>query len=571
MKKLFISFVFALILGAVLAISASAYTFYYDGVKYNTDRTPADEVYIDGNQDRVGAIVDIPEQVYDEDNDKWFTVTHLYASAFKENQTIEIVKIPKTVKVIFDDVGGSGVFRGSNNLKEVIFKDPDESELERIPGWTFYQCPALTTVVLPNSVEIIEAAAFKECTSLCTDGKGFHLPDNLKTLGSNTGSGNGVFDHCTNLFFDSDILPLGLTTFVGEEFKHCKNLNETLVLTADNPQIGNAYLFGGDFTNFKNFVFLGKFDGDFKFAGFHNDNKSHTNIYFAQVTPEQAAQFPSPRTERIGIVYYCSAGLKGPKEGWYTKTADLQQMEDSDHLIGETVTQQVTCTQDGGTFTYSLCCEKVLSSNITEKAWGHNHVLHVEFEKGFDAEGLKYKKCENCGEEIEKAILEAIFIASGYSVAEDGSAAIIGGYEICLASLDLYEKANGTLEYGILFVNADSIKNDEKTISFVDGIIDVTGDKVKAIQVRTVNDKDDSEEENRYDRFNFKVKGFEKNESSKDIQLVISMYVLAGENLSFIQEAESEVYTEVTVTETTSGITLKALTLNSSYEANQKQ
>ena len=126
------------------------------------------------------------------------SVETIEAAAFKECSSLTSIDIPESVETI-----GSAAFSGCSNLATVTFEK--ESQLKTIGGGysepnyygVFSDCTALTSIEIPASVETIEAAAFKGCSSLAT--VTFEKGSQLKTIGGGGSSYYGAFGQLKNL------------------------------------------------------------------------------------------------------------------------------------------------------------------------------------------------------------------------------------------------------------------------------------------------------------------------------------------------------------------------------------
>ena len=115
-------------------------------------------------------------------------------SAFEQCASLISIDIPANVETI-----GTAVFWGCSSLATVTFENG--SQLKTIGGGSyssgaFSDCTALTSIEIPASVETIEAAAFKGCSSLAT--VTFENGSQLKTIGGGSYS-SGAFSDCTAL------------------------------------------------------------------------------------------------------------------------------------------------------------------------------------------------------------------------------------------------------------------------------------------------------------------------------------------------------------------------------------
>ena len=140
-----------------------------------------------------------------------------YYGAFSDCTALTSIEIPASVETI-----GASAFKGCSKLATVTFEK--ESQLKTIGGGSyssgaFSDCTALTSIEIPASVETIEAAAFKGCSSLAT--VTFENGSQLKTIGGGS-SYYGAFSYCTAL--TSIEIPASVETIEASAFKGCSSL-----------------------------------------------------------------------------------------------------------------------------------------------------------------------------------------------------------------------------------------------------------------------------------------------------------------------------------------------------------
>ena len=140
-----------------------------------------------------------------------------YSGAFSDCTALTSIEIPASVETI-----EAAAFKGCSSLATVTFENG--SQLKTIGGGSyssgaFSDCTALTSIEIPASVETIEAAAFKGCSSLAT--VTFENGSQLKTIGGGSYS-SGAFSDCTAL--TSIEIPASVETIEASAFKGCSSL-----------------------------------------------------------------------------------------------------------------------------------------------------------------------------------------------------------------------------------------------------------------------------------------------------------------------------------------------------------
>ena len=149
-----------------------------------------------------------------------------YYGAFLDCTALTSIEIPASVETI-----EAAAFKGCSSLATVTFEKG--SQLKTIGGGyysssysyyygAFLDCTALTSIEIPASVETIEATAFKGCSSLAT--VTFEKGSQLKTIGGGYYYHYyyGVFSDCTAL--KSIEIPASVETIEATAFKGCSSL-----------------------------------------------------------------------------------------------------------------------------------------------------------------------------------------------------------------------------------------------------------------------------------------------------------------------------------------------------------
>ena len=193
-------------------------------------------------------------------------ITALPTQAFYKSTNVEHLILPKTLTTIGKEMFyrsklksvvipasvetiEAGAFMGCSSLATVTFEKG--SQLKTIGGGyssyypnyygAFLDCTALTSIEIPASVETIEAAAFMRCSKLAT--VTFEKGSQLKTIGGDYSSYYyGVFSDCTAL--KSIEIPASVETIEAAAFKGCSSLaTVTFEKGSQLKTIGGGYYY----------------------------------------------------------------------------------------------------------------------------------------------------------------------------------------------------------------------------------------------------------------------------------------------------------------------------------------
>ena len=143
--------------------------------------------------------------------------------AYNECTSLTSIEIPASVETI-----GNSAFYGCSSLATVTFEKGsrlktigDEPPINNGFYGAFNNCTSLTSIEIPASVEKIPGGAFCGCTSLTT--VTFEKDSQLRTIGGYTFNGDhGAFSDCTAL--TSIVIPASVEKIEQVAFKNCRSL-----------------------------------------------------------------------------------------------------------------------------------------------------------------------------------------------------------------------------------------------------------------------------------------------------------------------------------------------------------
>lgn len=196
------------------------------------------------------------------------SLTYMYYGAFENCVSLTSIEIPKSLQEanVYSGSSGYGPFRGCSNLSTVTFEDGATEVAEGL----FESCPGLTSIVIPDTVTVIESNAFASSAlkkvvigssvtsieSYAFYGTGItevEIPDSVTEIGASAMNctslesvtlpaslaslGTYVFGNCEKL--QSISLPDRLTTVPQGAFYGCSAL-ETVTLGNSVTKIGTS-------------------------------------------------------------------------------------------------------------------------------------------------------------------------------------------------------------------------------------------------------------------------------------------------------------------------------------------
>ena len=164
-----------------------------------------------------------------------------YYGAFSDCTALTSIEIPASVETI-----GNTAFSDCSSLATVTFEKG--SRLKTIGNNAYYRCTSLTSIEIPASVETIEKKAFMHCSSLAT--VTFEKGSQLKTIAGD--SYDGAFSDCTAL--TSIEIPESVETIEATAFKRCSKLaTVTFEKGSQLKTIGGGYSSSSHFGTYSDY------------------------------------------------------------------------------------------------------------------------------------------------------------------------------------------------------------------------------------------------------------------------------------------------------------------------------
>jgi hypothetical protein len=162
----------------------------------------------------------------------------------------------------------------------------------------------------------------------------------------------------------------------------------------------------------------------------------------------------------------------------------------------------------------------------------------ITYSNGYSKVGDKTFECSVCAQEIlASGEAEAIFTASGYSIKESTGTGLIGSFVINRIALNLYNEYTEThLGYGVVMSNAN-ISSGGLTFDSNNVLTSANGIQLKV-----------ADEDVNYAKINYTIDDFSINdEKTAELELVIALYVIDENGISFIQGNSSSSETTATI------------------------
>ncbi|MGM9645664.1 MAG: leucine-rich repeat domain-containing protein [Eubacteriales bacterium] len=410
---------------------------------------------------------------------------------------------------------GNTVFEKNASLTEITLP----SKLTSMGSGVFGSCKALTKINIPAGIESIGSSAFEGCNALTT--VEFEEGSKLATIGYKAFRSTGL---------TSITIPNGVTEIGYNAFFDCKSL-EYINLGASVKTFGVDSSSNSDFfhgcTKLKTvimpatIVLSGTENGIFK-AGSSSIKFFFTGTQDQLNTLKNALADTTNNTIFTGIENIVE--YDATNKGAYDTAYDNYNSLSGAYII----------------YNYNKC--EAFYNGVHTKS---DAVL--AYADGFDKSGTSTRTCPECGYTYESTTIDPIFTASGYSLGTD---TMYAGFTVntdALSAYNLYAGEGKELKYGIIVSNVND--SSITSVNFDDNKV-ITNEN--SIQIEITNYG--------FSRFGLTLTGFNDENGSKALNLVISAYVIDGDgNMSFVQSGTVTDATYVKTIDAIVGETTKVL------------
>ncbi len=206
----FLKPLFVALLLTTMSLTASAYDFMVDGIAYNINGASVVTVTFLGNNNYYSGDINIPSSVTY--NGITYAVRFIGNAAFSNCVDLTSVVIPNSVQSI-----NAETFNGCSGLVNVTIPN----SIIKIGDNAFKDCSSLTSVFIPNSVTDISYNAFWGCSGLVS----IKVDSNNQVYDSRDNC-NAIIETASNMLFlgcKNTIIPNSVTS-IGMAFYNCSGL-----------------------------------------------------------------------------------------------------------------------------------------------------------------------------------------------------------------------------------------------------------------------------------------------------------------------------------------------------------
>ena len=367
-----------------------------------------------------------------------------------------------------------------------------ENGVTNIGYRAFANCTSLTSISVPDSVQIIDECAFQGCHSLSK----VDLGKGIKKIGKN------AFDDCFSL----------LNISVDESNQYYCAIDGNMY--SRDKRILEQYAIGKKNESFTIPTFVTTI-GDRALA----DATNLTTVII-----------PDNVTEIEEWAFYLCKKLTTVSIGNGVLSIGDLAFYNCIAITSVKLGNNITSIGDNAFYNCNALTKIIIPSSVTiigDNAFGYcsNLNIYPEVEKqpiGWSSSWNSSNRPVIWASFDEKVRLEQIFSFKGYSFGPNGSMAV--GYDIDYEAKALYEELTGvTLDIGVVFAGFDNLSGNQP--------LDASGNAI-ALQVGKVVKANLTNFD--YTSYDFMLTDID--DSIKDVKLVIAAYIYDGENAKYVQE-----------------------------------
>ena len=454
-------------------------------------------------------------------------VVELRKGNFSSCTSLTQITFPK-----FKALAGSA-FKGCSsmvNTNELVFADG----MTEIGGHVFNGCTSVTgTVYFPASLETIQEYSFQKtgfsnfdlskCTNLSAVGGGYGGPftdnDNITKLDLSAcvklkSLKNSFAGDCDELV--DVILPPNLESIPHKAFAHCYKL-QSIVLPSSVTYIADeAFHSARRNQDIKTFtVYL---QSAVEFHATYPFRDSSAKIEFVLLNGVTVEQFKAKNTYSA-IVSADTVDYLAESSKWtYTVGGAI-----SNHTIVINYCNSLALTRSHSA-TDEICANNDFCADCGYLTCEpHESVATITYPNGYTQAGVKRACALAVCNGSKPTEAEPIFTTFGYSVKEQNGYGILSTYKINKDALVEYERANGSLQIGIVMANADF--DGQSTFMTKNSEGKYVLNSTRGVQVEMLGRS--------YSRIDIRIDNFTQNEAN--LNLVMAIYVADENGIVYIQ------------------------------------
>ncbi len=379
----------------------------------------------------------------------------LMGDSFRYINSLSIIRIADGATVVFPS--GANVFNDFRGLDKIIIGDGANVRFERNTtfSWNGSTTRRLNEIVIGDNATVyfgyrtfngemnLTTITFGEngnytFAAECLQGSPLTAL-NIPASSTVTFDGDGAFKNCTAL--ESVWLPANVTEVRKDTFYGCTALNKVVLLGATS--IGESAF---NATSNATLTIYAHAKGDLTFGSNALANRANVVLYTnsSNVTSLSNASY----TIYAGIAHANTPYTKDEtcfENGFIGYATDCPCGEIA---YGASYTVYSSENTEGEAFTLDNIV-------IIDEFDGHDLVITITYEDGYDKEGLKCTACSRgCGTEFDDVTTKPIVTHKGYSYDLSGTvSSILSGFHIEIDALEEYNLYNEDLVIGVAILN----------------------------------------------------------------------------------------------------------------------